>query len=130
MQLANATGSLKPTDWKIEIFSRHFKQTHRASIPIDLFGYTGAYRIIRTTADNEPRASQVSDYQSTLWVLFYFFDQKMSLEVTQVRYHKGGICNSEYRMLCVVEWASDLQEPKYNPNPVISSIKSQLHDDL
>jgi hypothetical protein len=93
----------KPTDWKTEIFSKHFKQTHRASIPTDFFGYTRAYRIIRTTAHNEPHASQVSDDQRSFCTLFYFFDQKTSLEVTQVRYHKGGICRTEYRTPNVVE---------------------------
>lgn len=117
MLLVNATGSLKPTDWKSEIFSRHFKPAHRASISIDWFGCVGAYVIIRTTTDNETHASEVSDYQSTFWVLLYFFDQKMSLEVTQFWYHKEGSAKAEHRIPYAPGWVNAFREPQCNSSP-------------
>lgn len=50
-----------PDDWGIEIVSRLFRETHRTSIPMDWFGYDGAYRIIRT---NGPFTTQ--------WLPMYF----------------------------------------------------------
>lgn len=102
---------------KVKSFPDTSKQAHRASISIDWFGCVGAYVIIRTTTDNETHASEVSDYQSTFWVLLYFFDQKMSLEVIQFWDHKEGSAKAGHRIPYAPGWVNAFREPQCNPSP-------------